>query len=77
MAMNFWDYFDKLSEMYQTLGELCPVFDRIQRLYPSSAELCEAVCAFYATVISFCTKALEFLKTDGRPDASLSCLPCG
>jgi hypothetical protein len=63
--MNFLSYFEKLAEMLEKLGFCCPVFDRIQQLYPDSVELCDAICAFYATAITFCTEALKFFKADG------------
>ncbi|KAF8248446.1 hypothetical protein K440DRAFT_660785 [Wilcoxina mikolae CBS 423.85] len=65
VAMNFSSYFEKLAEMIEKLGFLCPVFDRIHKLYPDSVELCNSVCAFYATAITFCIDALKFFKTDG------------
>jgi len=72
--MNFLSYFEKLAEMIEKLGFLCPVFDRIHKLYPDSIELGDSVCVFYATVITFCTDALKFLKANGEICSQSHCM---
>ncbi|KAF8249116.1 hypothetical protein K440DRAFT_641482 [Wilcoxina mikolae CBS 423.85] len=56
-SLNYLDYFDKLSDMLQKLGYLCPTLERIKCLFPDSPELCDLIASFYATAIAFCTKA--------------------
>jgi len=43
----------------------CPRFQEYQELFGDSVRLRKALCSLYATVIRFCTNALEALERPG------------
>lgn len=65
---NIVSFFDKLSEVFLRLGSCCPRFTQYQFLFTDSVRLQNALCAFYATIVNFCTKAVQALN---KPGASL------
>ena len=71
MATNYFDYFEKISDMFQKLGYKCPRYDKIGKLFIASDALQEAIAAFYAIVVTFCTKVLRFLQTPSKIHALL------
>ena len=71
LATNYFDYFDKISDMFQKLGIKCPRYDKIGNLFADSPSLQESIAAFYAITVTFCTKALRFLRTPSEFRISL------
>lgn len=61
-TLNFFGYFEKLAEMFRSLGRLCPVFKEFQEIFSESVKLRESLLEFYTIVVKFCTEALRFLK---------------
>ncbi len=66
MASSAASYYDKLSEWFMKLGTLCPRLSEWQNLFPNSVALQKALDAFYATVIQFCTRAVQVLDCTGK-----------
>ncbi|KAK6537189.1 hypothetical protein TWF694_011386 [Orbilia ellipsospora] len=62
VAANYFDYFEKITEIFENLECLCPRIRRIGDLFQHSAELEDAILGFYAIIVEFCTKAFAFLK---------------
>ena len=65
-ASNFTSFFDKLSEWFMKIRASCPRFSKYQYLYPDSKGLQGALCTYYATVIRFCTKAVQAIGRNGK-----------
>jgi len=66
VGVQLLDYFDKISDMFQKLGNKCPRYDKIGNLFADSPSLQESIAAFYAIALTFCTKALHFLQTPSK-----------
>ena len=62
---NITSFFDKLSECFLRLRNSCPRYSEYQLLFGDSARLQKALCAFYATIIKFCTKAIQIVEAPG------------
>lgn len=62
---NIVSFLDKLSEVFLRLGSCCPRFTQYQFLFTDSVRLQNALCAFYATIVNFCTKAVQALNNPG------------
>ncbi len=65
VASSAVSYYDKLSEWFMRLGVLCPRLSEWQSLFPQDVRLQRALDAFYATVIRFCTRAMQVLDRTG------------
>ena len=74
-ASNFTSFFDKLSEWFMKLQGCCPRFSEYQFLHPDSVRLQRVLCSFYATIVHFCTKALQAIGRTGKEP--LFCLSFG
>lgn len=48
--------------MFLRVGRCCPRYAEYQLLFVDSAKLQRALCTFYATIIEFCTKAVQTLN---------------
>jgi hypothetical protein len=62
---NITSFFDKLSECFLRLRNSCPRYSEYQLLFGDSVRLQKALCAFYATVIKFCTRTIQIIETPG------------
>ena len=62
---NITSFFDKLSECFLRLRNSCPRFSEYRLLFEDSARLQKALCTFYATVIKFCTRAIQIIEAPG------------
>lgn len=60
---NITSFFDKLSECFLRLSNYCPRYSEYQLLFGDSTRLQKALCAFYATIVNFCTKAIQIIET--------------
>ncbi|EHL03534.1 hypothetical protein M7I_0174 [Glarea lozoyensis 74030] len=58
---NVVSFFDKLSETFLRLGSCCPRF--------KSTKLQNLLCSFYASIVKFCTKAMNAI---GNPEQAAS-----
>lgn len=65
-AHNLSRTFEKLAEMFQTIGCLTPILKEFQELFPESPGLRESLVEFYAVVVEFSTGALQFLNKKCR-----------
>ena len=65
-ASNFTSFFEKLSELFMNTQTYCPRFSEYQYLYSDSERLQRALCVYYATVVQFCTKAVEVISRSGK-----------
>ncbi|KAF2031340.1 hypothetical protein EK21DRAFT_88059, partial [Setomelanomma holmii] len=65
VSSNFADYFDKLSQRINQLSTYCPRLSEYERLFQTSARLQQAISAFYAIVVKFCSKALSVVQEKG------------
>lgn len=64
MAVNFSGFFEKLAEIFQSIGSVSPILKEFQALFSESSGLRESLSEFYAVVVEFCTEALQFLKKE-------------
>ncbi|KAH8586021.1 ankyrin repeat-containing domain protein [Bisporella sp. PMI_857] len=64
-ANNVTSFFDKLSECFLRLRNYCPRYSEYQLLFGDSTRLQKALCSFYATIVNFCTRAIQAIKTPG------------
>jgi hypothetical protein len=62
---NVVSFFDKLSETFLRLGACCPRYSEYRLVFPESLRLQNALCAFYAVIVRFCTKAMNAINTPG------------
>jgi hypothetical protein len=62
---NITSFFDKLSEYFLRLRNSCPRYSEYKLLFGDSARLQKALCAFYATIIKFCTRAIQIIEAPG------------
>jgi hypothetical protein len=62
---NIVSFFDKLSELFLKLGSCCPRYSEYQFLFADSVRLQKALCTFFATIVNFCTKAIQALNKPG------------
>ena len=77
-ASNFTSFFEKLSELFMKIQAYCPRFSEYQYLYSDSERLQRALCVYFATVVQFCTKAVEVISRRGKLDPLRSAdLPLG
>lgn len=65
MALNFANYFEKLSKRFALLSTYCPRLSAYEELFKGSIRLQTSLSDFYAVVVKFCTKALEVLQEKG------------
>lgn len=61
-ALNFANYFEKLSERFAQLSTYCPRLNVYEKLFKGSIRLQNSLSDFYAVVVKFCTKALEVIQ---------------
>jgi hypothetical protein len=66
VSSNFAEYFDKLSQRINQLNTYCPRLSEYKRLFQTSTRLQEAISAFYAIVVKFCSKALGVVQEKGK-----------
>ncbi|EPE29754.1 hypothetical protein GLAREA_00914 [Glarea lozoyensis ATCC 20868] len=66
---NVVSFFDKLSETFLRLGSCCPRFSEYRLLFPESTKLQNLLCSFYASIVKFCTKAMNAI---GNPGTTLT-----
>ncbi|KAL0630785.1 hypothetical protein Q9L58_010363, partial [Maublancomyces gigas] len=62
VSLNFSGFFEKLAEMFQSIGYVSPILAEFQELFSESSGLRESLSGFYAVVVEFCTESLQFLK---------------
>jgi hypothetical protein len=62
---NAVSFFDKLSETFLRLGACCPRYSEYRLVFPDSLRLQNSLCAFYAVIVRYCTKALNAINTPG------------
>ena len=62
---NITSFFDKLSECFLRLRNSCPRYSEYQLLFGDSTRLQRALRAFYATIIKFCTRAIQIIESPG------------
>ena len=65
-ASNFTSFFEKLSELFMKIQAYCPRFSEYQHLHAGSQRLQGALCVYFATVVQFCTKAVEVISRSGK-----------
>lgn len=63
---NIVSFFDKLSETFLRLSVYCPRYSEYRLLFGDSTRLQKALCDFYASIISFCTKAIQAIEKPGN-----------
>lgn len=66
IALSYSEYFERISELYEKLSALCPVFNKFAHLYPSSVDLQRAVEGFCIITIEVSTATIEFLNRKSR-----------
>jgi hypothetical protein len=64
-ACNFTNFFDELTTCFMNVQRLCPRYARYEFLYRNSVPLQQSLCAFYASLVRFCTRAMSFLQRQG------------
>lgn len=64
VSLNFSGFFEKLANMFRTIGYVSPILAEFQELFSESSELRESLSGFYAVVVEFCAESLQFLKKE-------------
>ena len=64
-ALNFANYFEKLSQRFAQLSTYCPRLSAYEKLFKESIRLQSSLSDFYAVVVKFCTKALDVIQEKG------------
>ncbi|MCJ1357988.1 MAG: Ankyrin-2 [Icmadophila ericetorum] len=62
---NIASFFDKLSEYFLEWSRHCPRYSEYSFLFGDSTGLQIALCAYYAVIVNFCTRALRTLQKPG------------
>ncbi|EPS42972.1 hypothetical protein H072_3085 [Dactylellina haptotyla CBS 200.50] len=59
--LNHSKYLERITEMCEKMGRICPQYDRFIKLFPTHIELRSSVCEFYVLVVEFFKDAILFL----------------
>ncbi|KAM5356809.1 hypothetical protein ACJ41O_003455 [Fusarium nematophilum] len=51
VIVNFTSYYEAFSELFMSLGQVCPRFEQYQALFPTSQRVQKALCHFNASII--------------------------
>ena len=64
-ALNFANYFEKLSKRFAQLSTYYPRLSAYEKLFKESTRLQISLSDFFAVVVKFCAKALEVIQEKG------------
>ena len=64
-ALNFSEFFERLSGCLERLGRYCPRLEEYGKLFEESARVRKALSDFYSIVVEFCTKVVRRLQKKG------------
>lgn len=56
---NFTGYFDKLANLFRTVGDRFSVFQQYTTLYQSSVRLQNAICLYFEGIVRLCQQAIK------------------
>ncbi|KAJ3547289.1 hypothetical protein NM208_g1594 [Fusarium decemcellulare] len=62
VIVNFTSYYEAFSELFMSLGQVCPRFEQYQALFPNSERVQKALCKFNASIIRCCQHLVVVLK---------------
>ncbi|KAJ3537024.1 hypothetical protein NM208_g6478 [Fusarium decemcellulare] len=62
VSINFFSYFEAMSELFISLGRACPQFSEYQLLFPDSKRVQRALCDFHAAIIRCCCHIVGVLR---------------
>ncbi|KAF4455179.1 NACHT domain [Fusarium albosuccineum] len=62
VIVNFTSYYEAFSELFMSLGQVCPRFEQYQALFPNSERVQKALCKFNASIIRCCQYLVVVLK---------------
>ncbi|KAN0070782.1 ankyrin [Elaphomyces granulatus] len=65
ITSNFAEYFEKLSKCIAQITVYCPRLSEYEKLFGGSERLQGALSDFYATIVTFCSKALLVIQEKG------------
>lgn len=74
VASNFLSYFDRLAELFMSIGRSCPRYQEFTVLFPDSSGLHRASCEYFVIVVGLCKEALSFLQKSFASQLSSSLL---
>src|ERR1700722_19265113 len=66
MTSDFAEYFEKLSKCIAQITIYCPRLSDYEKLFGGSERLQGALSDLYATIVTFCSKALLVVQEKGK-----------
>ena len=70
LASEFQKYFDKLVDMFVSIGDVLPQFRVYEKLFSNHERLVQALSEVYVDILKFCTDAKAVFRKGGRPFVS-------
>ncbi|KAJ5909564.1 hypothetical protein N7504_004207 [Penicillium tannophilum] len=73
LVLNFSSYFEKISNLFMTIGRSAPRYEKLALLYPRSKELQSLLLDYFTVVVRLCHRILKFTRksTLGQLGATL------
>ncbi|KAL9013111.1 MAG: hypothetical protein Q9173_002171 [Seirophora scorigena] len=66
LAREFGKYFERIVDMFASIGDLLPRFRVYENLFPSHERLVQALSITYVDILAFCTKAKAVFRRERR-----------
>ncbi|KAL9037937.1 MAG: hypothetical protein Q9180_003437, partial [Flavoplaca navasiana] len=66
LAREFGKYFERVVDMFATIGDLLPRFRVYENLFPSHERLVQALSIVYVDILTFCSKAKSIFRRERR-----------
>ena len=62
LAIGFSSYFEKLSELFMSIGRTCPRHKELTLLFPKSRDLQSSTCNYFVVVVRLCKDVVIFSR---------------
>lgn len=66
LAQEFGKYFDRIVDMFASIGDVLPRFRVYENLFPSHERLVQALSIVYVDILTFCTEAKAVFRRERR-----------
>ncbi|KAL8655330.1 MAG: hypothetical protein Q9226_003086 [Calogaya cf. arnoldii] len=66
LACEYSKYFERIVDMFASIGDLLPRFRVYENLFPSQERLVQALSITYIDVLTFCTEAKAVFRSERR-----------
>ncbi|KAL8684681.1 MAG: hypothetical protein Q9224_006190, partial [Gallowayella concinna] len=66
LAREFGKYFERIVDMFASIGDVLPRFRLYEKLFPSHERLVQALSITYVDILTFCTNAKAVFRRDRR-----------